>query len=98
MNKNILLSIIVLLFLCSCGSMKNMATNLQAFKYNYCTPTIPYLSSSGFFQEKNPTDLSFTTVSLNKHDQLLCHLLGISADLNELFLVKKDGPTITIAI
>ncbi|RZL41840.1 MAG: hypothetical protein EOO93_29400 [Pedobacter sp.] len=71
-----------------------MATNPQAFKYNYCTPTIPYLSSSGFFQEKNPTDLSFTTVSLNKHDQLLCHLLGISADLNELLLVKKDGPTI----
>ena len=90
MKRNAILLAPISLILFSCGSMRKQTTNPQAFKYNYCTPTRPYINSTGFFEEKTATDLS-AIEALSKHDQLLCHLLGLSNEINALSRLKKEG-------
>lgn len=54
-------------------------------------PSVPYLHTRELFKEKESVDLIKRHIPVSAHDQLLCHLLGISGYVNELWTLKKDS-------
>lgn len=81
-----------MILISSCSSRKSSIANKQeAFKHNYCMPTVPYLHTKELFKEINPVDLIKKHIPVSAHDQLLSHILGISNDVNDLWTLKKDS-------
>ncbi len=57
------------------------------FTYNYCTPTVTYLQSTTVWPDTPNTDLSYLPVTA--HDRLICHILGISNEVDSLWHLSK---------
>lgn len=72
----------------SCRTAKKTdSTQLQSFKYSYCTPNITY--EGAIWQDTLPVVLRQN--NLSPHDRLLCNVLGIGHYVNDLLVLGKDS-------
>ena len=77
---------LALFALAACSTTKKATqTQLQGFKYSYCTPTAGYKSPVW-----NDTGMDIPLNNLSLHDRLICSELGVSKTVYNLLLLKND--------
>lgn len=92
LRKRLLILSTGLLLLSACHTTKKASSvKLEAFKYNYCAPTVPYLKTSAIFTDPQPIrETVKTATNISEHDVLLCQILGINSYINALWELKQD--------